>query len=133
MSKFKFQIKSKFQHAAFIWHLDFVIRTLLFKLGSFKEIDAVAFFQGNDRLLPIGPLSVSSSQTFDLTQNIACSYIKNLHLEEALDSRLNLNLIRTPVHFESVLAARLFLLGAFFSDQRPSDDVISFFHDVSTP
>ena len=102
-------------------------------LGSFKEIDAIAFFQGDDRLLPIGPLSIFFSQAFDFTQNIACSYLKNRHLEETFDSRLNLNLIRTPVYFERVLTARLFLLGAFFSDQRPSDDVISFFHDVSTP
>src|SRR4030042_2692043 len=102
-------------------------------LGSFKEIDAIAFFQGYDRLLPIGPFSISSSQAFDFTQNIACSYLKNLHLEETFDSRLNLNFIRIPVNLESILMVLVFLVGAFFSDQRPSDDVISFFHDVSTP
>ena len=109
-------------------HLNFTL-----SLGSFKEIDAIAFFQGDDGLLPIGSPTISSSQAFDFTQNIASSYFQHLHLEETFDSGLNLNLIRTPVNFESVLTARLFLLGAFFSNQRPSDDLIDFLHDASTP
>jgi hypothetical protein len=27
----------------------------------------------------------------------------------------------------------LFLLGTFFSNQRPSDNLLRFFHDASTP
>ena len=73
MAKLKCQIKSKLQmsnllsfelwHSFDICHLNFEISSLL---GSFEEVDTIPFFQGDDRLLPIRSLPVSSSQAFNL-------------------------------------------------------------------
>ncbi len=61
------------------WNLESMV------LGSFKEIDPVPFLQGNDRLLPVRPLPLLSTQPLHLAENVGSSNANYLDLKEALN------------------------------------------------
>jgi hypothetical protein len=114
-----------FEHLEFDIVSHFVLRIsdlFFLTLGSFEEINPKPFFQGDGGLLPVRPFPVPSAQSFQLAQHVEGSHLLHLHLKEMLDGMLNLNFIGIRVDLEHILTARLFLLGAFFSNQRPSDD-----------
>ena len=113
---------------------DFVLRISNFLwLGSFEELDAIPLFQGDNRFLPVGPLPEFSSQPLHFAEDSGGPYAQNLHLEEVLDSRLDLNLICVPVDLENVLMIEFFLIRTFLGDQRLSDNLLCFLHETSTP
>jgi len=102
-------------------------------LGSFEEVDTVPFSQGDNGLLPIGPLSISLAQTLHFSKNGNGPDIINLYLEEVFNGRLDFDLIRIPIDLEDVLMSLIFLKGALFSNQRSSDNPLRFFHDANIP
>ena len=103
------------------------------KLGSFEEVYTVPFSQGDNGLLPVGPLSISLSQTLHFAQNSNGPDIIDLHLEEVFNGRLDFDLIRIPIDLEDILMSLIFLEGALFSYQRSSDNLLRLFHDANTP
>ena len=102
-------------------------------LGSFEEIDPISFFQSDNGLLPVRPLPLFSTQSLHFTHDPAGAHLKDLDLEETLDSRLDVNLVCLRIHLEGILVAFLFLLSAFFRNPRSSDNLMGFLHDASTP
>ena len=115
------------EHLKFDIVSDFVLRNpslFLLALGPFEEIDSEPFLQGNGGLLPVRPLPIPSAQSFQLAQYVEGSHLFHLHLEEVLDGMLNLNLIGIRVDLEHILTVCLFLLSAFLSNPRPSDDCL---------
>ena len=86
-------------------------------LGSFEEINSTSFFQGNDGLLPIGPLPIFSSYSLYFSQQVDGTDLGDLDLEQALDSVLNFNFICISVNLKDVLIVPLFLMSAFFGNQ----------------
>src|SRR6476660_6387802 len=94
------------------------------RLHLLEEIDALALTERDVGLLPIGTAPKALPNAAHLAEDVAGSHLQDLHLEEALDGALDLDLVGVVADLEHDLVADLVDEGALLGDERRRDDFV---------
>src|SRR5262249_51841473 len=91
-----------------------------------EELDLVFRVQLDDGLLPVGQPAVAEAVTALLAQPRLRPHLLDAHVEQLLDRRLDLRLVRPQVDLERVGVVVLLrgLVRALFGDERLEDDLV---------
>src|SRR6185295_10692673 len=98
------------------------------RLHLLEEIDALAFAERHVRLLPIGAAAEALADPAHLAEDVRCPDLQHLHLEQALDGALDLELVGVRTHLEHHLVPGLVHERPLLGDERGRDDVVLALH-----
>src|SRR3954447_23530903 len=87
-----------------------------------EEVDVLAFGEGDDRLLPVLHLGVATTHATILAAVDHGVDALNLDVEELLNGRLDLDLVRAPKDLEHDLVLTAQSVGFFRQENRTTDD-----------
>ena len=98
-------------------------------LDTFEELNLVFRSECDDRLFPVSAFSHVPTNAFPLSPQVEGMHVENMHLEDSLNSVLDLHFVCLRVYLEDHLVGSLFLKGSLFGDDGTADDVIEVLHD----
>src|SRR5512133_2262352 len=94
------------------------------RLRPLEEGDRLAFLEGHEGLLPVGPAADVAADALVLPAGDGGAHGEHVHVEELLHRLLHLDLGRVPVDLEGVLAGRLAVPLRLLGDEGALHDVL---------
>src|SRR5690606_30477661 len=90
-----------------------------------EDVDGLALFEDDDRLLPVGALADGPAHALYLAANDGGPNVDGVDVEEPLHGCLDLVLVRATVHLEGEGVVRVAILVGLFGHDWSANDFVN--------